>query len=268
MSNELQVINQQEVLGQDFRIYGTIENPLFLAKDVAEWIDYSKDSKGNYNVSVMLEKVDDEEKVKLYTNLNNVKVGSNTWFLTEDGLYEVLMQSRKPIAKQFKKEVKKILKDIRKHGMYATETTIDNILNDPDFGIRLLTELKEEKAKRKAVEEENKNNKPKVIFADAVAGSDDSILVGDLSKLLNQNGIDIGQNRLFEWLRKNNYLISRKGTSYNKPTQKSMDLGVFECKERTIIGANGKAKVGYTPLVTGKGQQYFINKFLNNKEEQ
>ena len=128
--------------------------------------------------------------------------------------------------------------------------------------------LQAEQEKVKQLGEENKANKPKVIFADAVAGSDDSILVGDLSKLLNQNGIDIGQNRLFEWLRKNNYLISRKGTSYNKPTQKSMDLGVFECKERTIIGANGKAKVGYTPLVTGKGQQYFINKFLNNKEEQ
>ena len=127
--------------------------------------------------------------------------------------------------------------------------------------------LQAEQEKVKQLGEENKANKPKVIFADAVAGSDDSILVGDLSKLLNQNGIDIGQNRLFEWLRKNNYLISRKGTSYNKPTQKSMDLGVFECKERTIIGANGKAKVGYTPLVTGKGQQYFINKFLNNKED-
>lgn len=267
MSNELQVINQQEVLGQDFKIYGTIENPLFLAKDVAEWIDYSKDSKGNYNVSVMLEKVDDEEKVKLYTNLNNVKVGSNTWFLTEDGLYEVLMQSRKPIAKQFKKEVKNILKDIRKHGMYATETTIDNILNDPDFGIRLLTELKEEKAKRKAVEEENKNNKPKVIFADAVATSQTSILVGELAKILKQNDIEIGEKRLFKWLRNNGYLIKRNGSDYNMPTQKSVDLGVIEIKERAINNPDGSVRVTKTPKVTGKGQQYFINKFLNNKED-
>lgn len=256
---ELQVINQQEVLGKHFRIYGTIENPLFLAKDVAEWIEHSK-------ASMMLEGIDEDEKLKetIFTSGQNREM----WFLTEDGFYEVLMQSKKPIAKKFKKEVKKILKDIRKHGMYATETTIDNILNDPDFGIRLLTELKEEKAKRKAVEEENKNNKPKVIFADAVATSQTSILVGELAKILKQNDIEIGEKRLFKWLRNNGYLIKRNGSDYNMPTQKSVDLGVIEIKERAINNPDGSVRVTKTPKVTGKGQQYFINKFLNNKEEQ
>lgn len=148
--NELKVLNEQEVLGKQFKVYGTAEEPLFLAKDVAEWIEYSVS-----NVSKMLAAVDDEEK-----NIRTIVTsGSNyqteAWFLTEDGLYEVLMQSRKPIAKQFKKEVKKILKTIRKHGIYATDNVIDNILNNPDFGIELLTKLKEERAAR--VEAERKN---------------------------------------------------------------------------------------------------------------
>ena len=136
--NQIEIINEQEVLGKEFKVYGSFENPLFLAKDVAEWIDYSKDGKGNYNVSAMLSKVDDDEKIKLNTNLNNVKVGSNTWFLTEDGLYEVLMQSRKPIAKAFKKEVKKILKELRTKGTYTIQQkpkTQEELAKDSMFAL-------------------------------------------------------------------------------------------------------------------------------------
>ena len=147
--NELKVLDEQEVLGKQFRVYGTAEEPLFLAKDVAEWIEHSKPS-------VMIESVDEDEKVKVNNVYFENRTGGNgTWFLTENGLYEVLMQSRKPIAKQFKKEVKEILKTIRKHGIYATDNVIDNILNNPDFGIELLTKLKEERAAR--VEAEIKN---------------------------------------------------------------------------------------------------------------
>jgi len=120
------VIKEQEVLGKGLTIYGTVDEPLFLAKDVAEMIEYSKDSKGNYNVSVMLSKVDEDEKIKVFTNLNNTKVGSNTWFLTESGMYEVLMQSRKPIAKEFKKEVKGILKKLRKGNLSVPSYQIDD----------------------------------------------------------------------------------------------------------------------------------------------
>ncbi len=161
MENNLEVINEQEILGKQFRMYGTVEQPLFLAKDVAAWIEYSKDSKGNYNVSTMLSKVDDDEKTKILTNLNNSKVGSNTWFLTEDGLYEVLMQSRKPIAKRFKKKVKEILKDIRKHGAYMTEETLEKALTSPDFLIRLATELKHEKEARLKAEEKSRLTGPR-----------------------------------------------------------------------------------------------------------
>lgn len=148
--NELKVLNEQEVLGKQFRVYGTAEEPLFLAKDVAEWIEYSVS-----NVSKMLAAVDDEEKTIRTIVTSGSNYQTEAWFLTEDGLYEVLMQSRKPIAKQFKKEVKEILKTIRKHGIYATDNVIDNILNNPDFGIKLLTKLKEERAAR--VEAERKN---------------------------------------------------------------------------------------------------------------
>lgn len=144
--NELKVLNEQEVLGKHFKVYGTPEEPLFLAKDVADWIEHS-------NPRMMLQTVDDDEK-----GVRNVYTPGGmqeAWCLTEDGLYEVLMQSRKPIAKEFKKKVKKILKTIRKHGLYATDNVIDNILNNPDFGIELLTRLKEERAAR--VEAERKN---------------------------------------------------------------------------------------------------------------
>ena len=146
--NELKVLSEQEVLGKQFRVYGTAEEPLLLAKDVAEWIEYDTSS-----VNKMITNVDDDEKVR--KNVPTLGGIQESWFLTENGLYEVLMQSRKPIAKQFKKEVKEILKTIRKHGIYATDNVIDNILNNPDFGIELLTKLKEERAAR--VEAERKN---------------------------------------------------------------------------------------------------------------
>lgn len=201
--NNLQVVEQREVLGKEFKIYGDFENPLFLAKDVAEWIEHSKSD-------VMLKSVDDNEKVKV----NNVYVdgrtgGNGVWFLTEDGLYEVLMQSRKPIAKEFKKEVKKILKTIRQNGMYVTEKLLDN----PDLAIQAFTKLKEEREKRKALEIKIESDKPKVLFADAVETSKTTILIGDLAKIIKQNGIDMGQKRLFAWLRENGYLIKRK-TNY------------------------------------------------------
>ena len=146
--NEPKILNEQEVLGKQFRVYGTAEEPLFLAKDVAEWIEYDTSS-----VNKMITNVDDDEKVR--KNVPTLGGMQESWFITEDGLYEVLMQSRKPIAKQFKKEVKEILKTIRKHGIYATDNVIDNILNNPDFGIELLTKLKEERTAR--VEAERKN---------------------------------------------------------------------------------------------------------------
>ncbi len=263
MDNELKVINEQEVLGKQFRVYGTVDEPLFMAKDVAEWIDYSKDSKDNYNISAMISNVDEDEKTKIFTNLNNNKVGSNTWFLTEDGLYEVLMQSRKPIAKQFKKKVKEILKSIRKNGGYISGQ--ENLSDDELMARALLVAQNKITERDKMIAEKDTRiaqMKPKEIFADAVSASHTTILIGELAKLIKQNGIEIGQNRLFAWMRENGYLIKRKGDSYNMPTQNSMQMGLFEIKESTSVNPDGSIRTNKTTKVTGKGQQYFINKFV------
>ncbi len=246
--DNLQIIDERKLLGKDFKIYGDIENPLFLAKDVANWIEHS-------NPRVMLNTVDETEKV--VNNVYTLGGSQESWFLTEDGLYEVLMQSRKPIAKQFKKEVKKILKSIRLNGMYATDKLLDN----PDLAIQAFTKLKEEREKRKALEIKIEEQKPKVIFADAVETSKTSILIGDLAKIIKQNGTDMGQKRMFTWLRDNGYLIKRQGSDYNMPTQKAMERGLFEIKETAVTHSDGHITVNKTPKVTGKGQIYFINKF-------
>ena len=250
---ELTIINEQEVLGKHFTVYGTADEPLFVAKDVAEWIEHS-------NPTEMLKSVDEDEK--LTSTILRAGQIREVNLLTENGLYEVLMQSRKPLAKEFKKKVKEILKSIRKHGLYAT----DQLLNNPDFAIAAFQALKEERARKQALEAQIEADKPKVLFADAVSASKSSCLIGELAKILKQNGIDIGQNKLFQWLRSNGYLISRRGESWNQPTQKSMQLGLFELKKTNINHADGHTTVNTTTKVTGKGQQYFINKFLSEDE--
>ena len=248
----MKIIDEREILGKQFRIYGDFENPLFLAKDVAEWIEYDTSS-----INKMLNNVDETEKVR--KNVPTPGGNQEMWFLTEDGLYEVLMLSRKQIAKEFKKQIKEILKTIRKNGMYVTERLLDN----PDLAIQAFTKLKEEREKRKELEAKIEEQKPQVLFANTVKSSYTSILVGELAKILTQGGFKTGQNRLFDLLRKNGFLISRQGTDYNMPTQKSMELGLFEIKESTVNNPDGSIRISKTPKVTGKGQEYFINRFLN-----
>ena len=187
--------------------------------------------------------------------------------INESGLYSLILSSKLPHAKKFKHWVtSEVLPSIRKHGAYMTDSTLEQALTSPDFLIKLATELKTEKEKRQALEVQAEENKPKVLFADAVSVSQTSILVGDLAKIIKQNGVNIGANRLFAWLRDNGYLIKRKGSDYNMPTQYSMDLKLFEVKETVITHSDGHTSISKTPKVTGKGQQYFINKFLNEEE--
>lgn len=247
---DLKIIEQREVLGKEFKIYGDFENPLFLAKDVAEWIEYDVSS-----VNKMIVIVDDTEKVR--KTIPTLGGSQECWFLTEDGLYEVLMQSRKPIAKEFKREVKQILKSVRKHGLYATE----ELLNNPDFMIEAFKALKEEREARKSLEEENEKLQPLALFAKSVSASHTSILVGELAKLLKQNGVDIGQTRLFAWLRDKGYLM-KSGSSRNMPTQRAMEQQLFEIKESSYINSEGVTVVTKTTKVSGKGQVYFVNLFL------
>ena len=248
----MKIIDEREILGKQFRIFGDFENPLFLAKDVAEWIEHS-------DVSTMLKGIDENEKLIQTIFVSGQK--RDMWFLTEDGLYEVLMLSRKQIAKEFKKQIKEILKTIRKNGMYVTERLLDN----PDLAIQAFTKLKEEREKRKELEAKIEEQKPQVLFANTVKSSYTSILVGELAKILTQGGFKTGQNRLFDLLRKDGFLISRQGTDYNMPTQKSMELGLFEIKESTVNNPDGSIRISKTPKVTGKGQEYFINRFLNKQ---
>ena len=184
--------------------------------------------------------------------------------INESGLYNVILRSDKPEAKPFRKWVtSEVLPTIRRHGMYATPDTVEKMLADPDTTIKLPETIKLERAARMALEDQAEADKPKVLFADAVSASHTFILVGELAKLLKQNGVDIGQSRLFAYLRENGYLIKRAGSDYNMPTQRSMERDWFKIKERTVQEPNGSISVKKTTLVTGKGQQYFINLFLS-----
>ena len=253
---ELKIIDERTVLNKDFRIYGDYENPLFLAKDVAEWIEHSNPSKMIADAEL------EDSEIEKHT-LSTLTNSYSALFLTESGLYEVLMQSRKPIAKAFKKEVKEILKSVRKHGAYMTDRTLEEALENPDFGIKLLTKLKEEKEARKKLEAKVEEDRPKVIFADAVSSSNTSILIGDLAKILKQNGYNTGQQRLFEILRSKGFLM-KSGASRNMPTQRAMEMKLFEVKETTINNPDGSIRITKTTKVTGIGQKYFINYFLKS----
>lgn len=208
-----------------------------------------------------------ERGVTIRSVIDSLGRNQDKKFIDEGNLYRLITRSKLPQADQFEEWVfEDVLPAIRKHGLYATDNVIKNTLNNPDYIINILTEYKKEKEHNLVLEQQVKENKPKVLFADSVAGSDNSILVGELAKLLKQNGIDVGQNRLFKWLRNNGYLIKKSGESYNLPTQKSMDLEILDIKKRVINNPDGSSKITRTPKVTGKGQQYFINKFLTELE--
>lgn len=185
-------------------------------------------------------------------------------FIPENIFYRLAMKAKNETAERFQAFIAdEVIPSIRKHGMYATEVTIERMLGDPDAMIKVLTALKEEREQRKALESKVETDRPKVLFADAVSASDSTILVGELAKLISQHGVDIGQRRLFQWMRDNGYLIRREGTDHNMPTQRAMELGLFSIKETAITCPDGQIRVTKTVRVTGKGQQYFINKFLD-----
>lgn len=234
--------------------------PWFVGKDVAEVLGYQNPSKA------LADHVDAEDK------LNNETLSSlgqrGGWLINESGLYSLVLSSKLPTAKAFKRWVtSEVIPSIRKHGAYMTPDKLEDILLNPDTLITLATELKKERAAREHLEGLRRLDKPKVIFADAVCASKRSILVGELAKLLKQNGVEIGQNRLFEWLRNNGFLISRKGSDYNMPTQKAMEMGLFEIKETAIPHSDGHITVSLTPKVSGKGQKYFVNRFLQGVKD-
>lgn len=188
-------------------------------------------------------------------------------FIPENVFYRLAMKAKNETAEKFQAFVAdEVIPSIRKHGAYMTLETAEQMLSNPDFMIRLLQELKSEQEQRRELERQKKEDAPKVLFADAVKTSRTSILVGELAKILKQNGVETGQTRLFSWLRDNGFLIKRKGSDYNMPTQKAMEAGLFEIKETAVTHADGHVSVNRTPKVTGKGQLYFVERFLSQKE--
>lgn len=244
--NELQIFKNNQF--GNVRIVMKDQEPWFIAKDVCNCLEIN-------NSRQALIRLDDDEKSSVILN-DGTPGNPEKSIVNEYGLYNLVLSSRKQEAKEFKRWITHdVIPQIRKTGQYVA-----NIPRTLPDALRAYANEVEEHNKAKALIEEQK---PKVLFADSVAASHTSILVGDLAKLLHQNGVkDMGQKRLFNWLRENSYLIKRKGSDYNSPTQKAMEMGLFQIKETVVSHADGHTSVNKTTKVTGKGQQYFINKFL------
>lgn len=249
--NNLQVFNYN---GNEVRTIQKDGEPWWVLKDVCGILGISK-----YRDTASRLDEDERGSVRVDTPGGEQEMT----VVNESGLYNVILRSDKPEAKPFRKWVtSEVLPSIRKHGAYMTPQKIEEALLNPDTIIKLATNLKAEREKRMELERQAEKDKPLVTFANSVSVAKASILVGELAKLLKQNGIEMGQNRLFTWMRENGYLISRKGADYNMPTQRSMEMELFEIKLTTISHGDGHTSLNKTPKVTGKGQIYFINLFL------
>jgi anti-repressor protein len=232
--------------------------PWFVAKDVCECLelDLASGARG----------LDDDEK-----GLHTVQTPGGAQemsIVSEAGLYSLILRSRKPEAKTFKRWIThEVLPAIRKHGGYLTPAKLEEALLNPDTLIRLATDLKEEREKRQALEVKAAADRPKVVFAESIEVAKTSILIGEMAKLIKQaTGYDMGQNRFFDWLRANGYL-HKSGSAKNMPTQRCIEAGWMEIKEGTRIGSSGECHITRTTKVTGRGQIYFVNLFKKMQEE-
>lgn len=251
--NNLQLFSFE---GNEVRTLKVDDEPRFVAKDVAKILGYSRTA----------------DAVRTHVDPEDIGVGEiqtpggkqKLKIINESGLYSLILSSKIPRAKKFKHWVtSEVLPAIRKHGAYMTDAKAFDVVHNKS-GLADLLQQAADQLKRKDIQIEEM--KPKALFADSVATSKSTVLVGELAKILRGNGIDIGATRLFRWLRENGYLINRKGSDWNMPTQKAMDLGLFKIKETTINHPDGTTSISKTPKVTGKGQQYFINKFLKQRK--
>ena len=233
--------------------------PYFVASDIAKCLGYKEPHKAvQRHCRYGMKHTIPHPQSKTKTLEVNV--------IPEGDIYRLVVHSELPDAEKFESWVfDEVLPTIRKHGAYMTPQKIEEVLLNPDTIIQLATNLKNEQERNRMLQGQIEQDKPKVLFADAVSTSKSDILIGELAKLLKQNGIDIGQNRLFDWLRDNGYLIKRKGSDWNMPTQRSMEMELFRVKETTITHSDGHISISKTVKVTGKGQVYFINVFLREK---
>lgn len=248
--NEIQIFNNPQ-FGEVRAV--TIDNePWFVGKDVAKVLGYAKPE------NALATHVDEDDSLKqgITDSLGRTQ---NTTIINESGLYSLVLSSKLPTAKAFRRWItSEVIPSIRKNGGYIHGQ--DRMTDAELLSRALLVAQRQIESRDRQLEE----MQPKALFADAVSASKSSILIGELAKLLRQNGVDMGQNRLFDWMRDNGYLIRRDATDRNMPTQRSMDMGLFEVKETTITHSDGHITVNKTAKVTGKGQKYFINLFLKN----
>ena len=247
--NELKIFQSEEF--GEIRTVQLNNETYFVGKDIATALGYERAAKA------IQDHVDAEDKDEIPIQ-DSIGRMQNTPIITESGVYALIFGSKLESAKRFKHWVtSEVLPSIRKHGMYA----VDELLDNPDMAIKAFTALKEEREKNKLLQADNDRMKPKEIFADAVATSKQSILIGQLAKLICQNGHEIGQQRLFRWMRENGYLM-KHGSNYNMPMQRYVEQGLFEIKESAVTNPDGSVRMTKTTVVTGKGQVYFINKFM------
>ena len=255
--NELQVIDEREILGKQFRVYGDFENLLFLAKDVAEWIDYSKKSNGSYDVNSMLRMVDEDEK--LVRKISVSGQNRNMWFLTEDGFYEVCMQSTKPNAKIFKKEVKKILKTIRKTGMYMTDNVWDTITNNPEKLGEVLINYGKVKRELEQLEEENQIQKQLIAEYKPIKEYVDTILSSEDTMTITQIAADYGLSAYELNKTLNEQRIIRKVGGQWILYAEHMNKGYTKSETITVKKKNGTEKVVPNTKWTQKGRLFVHN---------
>ena len=249
----------------EVRVAGTSENPLFCLVDICKVLELqvtpTKNRLKQDGVSLI-------KGVSKTTNQYGITTEQEVTltFINEQNLYKVIMRSDKPQAEPFQDWVcGEVLPSIRKHGAYMTNDTLEKALTSPDFLIQLATNLKEEQQKRIEAERKVTEAAPAVAFTNAVQSANSSCLIRELAKLIAQNGYSIGEKRLFAWMRDNGYL-GKHGERYNIPNQQYVEQGLFELKKGVRSGSNGVLHTTITPKVTGKGQVYFVNKFLGNKE--
>lgn len=235
--------------------------PWFVGKDVAEALGYERPT------DTVRKRIDEEDR-----GISKMETPSGKQEMTiinESGLYTLVLGSKLESAKRFKRWVtSEVIPSVRKNGGYIANQ--ENMTPEQIMaaGLQAAQKIIEEKNRQIWEQEADiQRMRPKEVFADAITTSKTSILIGALAKIISQNGVQIGQNRLFAWMRENGYLIIRRGTDYNMPTQRAMEMRLFEIKERTVNRADGSSKITRTTMVTGRGQQYFINKFLNNKRQ-
>ena len=248
--NEIQTFDFD---GSGIRALTIDEEPYFVGKDVAQVLGYSNPR------DAIAKHVDAEDKG--VAKCDTLGGQQNQTVINESGLYSLILGSKLPEAKRFKRWVtSEVLPSLRRNGMYA----MDELLDNPDLAINALQKLKEEREARRQLELQNEQMKPKALFAEAVETSSTSILIGDMAKLLRQNGVEVGQRRLFDWLRTNGWLM-KTGESRNMPTQEAMEKGYFEIRERTISNPDGSVRIAKTTKVTGKGQVWLTNEFMGER---